>query len=85
MILAHSLPVCLLVKAATINRELKCLRFNSRCSPEFMLAWFQGMAQMMHSLIEKSAHGTRCLRTHFLKGVAVHLPPAEEQAEIVRA
>jgi type I restriction enzyme S subunit len=85
MILAHSLPVCLLLRPATINQDLKGLRFNSRCNPEFMLAWFQGMAQIMHALIEESAHGTRCLRTDLLKHVAVHLPPIEEQAQIVRA
>ena len=63
MILAHSLPVCLLLNPATINQDLKGLRFNSKCNPQFMLVWLQGMAHIMHSLIEESAHGTRCLRT----------------------
>jgi type I restriction enzyme S subunit len=50
-----------------------------------MLAWLEGMSHILHSLIEESAHGTRCLRPDLLKNVVVHLPPIEEQAEIVAA
>src|ERR1017187_9531390 len=85
MILAHSLPVCLLLSPATINQDIKGLRFDSKCNPQFMLVWLQGMAHILHSLIEESAHGTRCLRTDLLKNVVIHLPPIEEQAEIVSA
>jgi type I restriction enzyme S subunit len=83
MILAHSLPVGLLRVPATFNQDIKALCFNSRCHPEFMLAWFQGMASLLHPLVEESAHGTRCLRTDLLKNVVCHLPPLEEQREIV--
>ena len=85
MILAHSIPVCLLLSPATINQDIKALRFSSKCNPQFMLVWLQGMAHIMHSLIEESAHGTRCLRTDLLKNVVIHLPPLDEQAGIVSA
>ena len=82
MILVHSLPVGILRVPATINQDIKGLCFNSRCDPEFMLAWLQGIAYLLHSLVEESAHGTRCLRTDLLKNIVCHLPPLEEQRQI---
>ncbi len=82
MILAHSLPVAVSQTPMTINQDMKALVVRPGCLPEFLMRWFQGSKHGLASLIEQSAHGTRCLRTDLLKQVRCFLPSLEEQAQI---
>jgi type I restriction enzyme S subunit len=82
MILAHSLPVAVSQVPLTINQDMKALVVRPGCSAEFLMRWFQGTKHGLASLIEQSAHGTRCLRTDLLKQVRCFLPRPDEQAQI---
>lgn len=84
MILAHSLPVAVSQVPMTVNQDMKALVVRSFCLPDFLMRWFQGSKHGIASLIEQSAHGTRCLRTDLLKQVRCFLPGLEEQAQICR-
>lgn len=84
MILLHSLPVALSRVPLTINQDMKALLVRPFCQPEFLMRWFQGAKHGLASLIEQSAHGTRCLRTDLLKQVRCAVPPRAEQEQICR-
>ena len=62
---------------------MKALKVRSSlCVPEFLMRWFQGSKHGIASLVEQSAHGTRCLRTDLLKQLRCFLPGLEEQTQI---
>jgi len=82
MILLHSLPVAVSQVPMTINQDMKALLVRPGCLAEFLMHWFQGSKHGLASLIEQSAHGTRCLRTDLLRQVRCFLPEPEEQTQI---
>ena len=83
MILAHTFPVAMNAVPVTINQDMKALRANSRMSAEYLAWMLRGLAPLMLSLTEESAHGTKALRTEQWGNQAVPVPHEEEQAQLV--
>ena len=83
MILAHTFPVALNAIPVTINQDMKALRTNARMSPKYLAWMLRGLAPLMLSLTEESAHGTKALRTDQWATQHVPVPPCDEQAALV--
>ena len=83
MILAHTFPVAMNAVPVTINQDMKVLRANSRMSAEYLAWMLRGLAPLMLSLTEESAHGTKALRTEQWGNQPVPVPSEKEQAQLV--
>ncbi|MEX2577551.1 MAG: restriction endonuclease subunit S [Verrucomicrobiales bacterium] len=84
MILAKRIPTSLTSVPLTVNQDLKALRTDpSTVLPEFLKILFDGLQAPLMTVVEESAHGTRCLRTDLLTTFKVPLPPVPEQKRIV--
>ncbi|MGH7592608.1 MAG: restriction endonuclease subunit S, partial [Gemmatimonadales bacterium] len=60
MILAHSFPVAITAADVTINQDMKAVQFDDSVSPDFGAWFFGGVGkQVLASVVEESAHGTR--------------------------
>jgi len=84
MILAHSFPVAVNRVPVVVNQDMKALKTGSRLSPEFFALLLQAITDVMVSLVETSAHGTKALRTDRWKELLIALPPVGEQDGIVK-
>lgn len=84
MILAHSLPVCVLRVPSTINQDLKALLPKVDLDAQFLAHCLR--AQKSHALkqVSQAAHGTTRLDTSGLAHMKVLLPPLERQQEFAR-
>jgi type I restriction enzyme S subunit len=82
MILAHTFPVALTAAPVTINQDMKALRPGPECSAHYLAYLLEGISSLILSLVEESAHGTKCLRTEIWKSVNIFVPSPGEQAEI---
>jgi type I restriction enzyme S subunit len=82
MILAHSFPVAVTGVPVTINQDMKGLLPKPNCDAAFLAYYLRGTTDLMLSLIEDSAHGTKCLRTDKWKSVGLYLPDIAEQGAI---
>jgi type I restriction enzyme S subunit len=86
MILAKAVPTALIAVPMTINQDMKALQPSStRITPEYLKLVFDGMQEPLFTLIEESAHGTRCLRTDMLTSFKIPVPPQAEQLAIIRS
>ena len=83
MILAHTFPVAMNAVPVTINQDMKALRTNSRMSAGYLAWMLRGLAPLMLSLTEESAHGTKALRTEQWGNQPVPVPCEEEQTQLV--
>ncbi|MDS4027130.1 MAG: restriction endonuclease subunit S, partial [Candidatus Contendobacter sp.] len=84
MILAKRIPTSLTGIPVTINQDLKALKPDETwISPIYLKLLFDGLQAPLASLIEESAHGTKCFRTDLLTTFKVPLPPLPEQTEII--
>ncbi|MBD1594256.1 hypothetical protein HC744_19720 [Arthrobacter sp. S1_S22] len=79
MILAHSFPVAMLLRQATINQDLKAIRPTRPVEPEFLLACLQAQHGHAVSLVETAAHGTKKLTADGLSKIYVFDVPLELQ------
>ena len=79
MILAHSFPVAMLLRQATINQDLKAIRPTRPVEPEFLLACLQAQYGHAVSLVETAAHGTKKLTADGLSKMYVFDVPLELQ------
>lgn len=85
MILAKAIPTALMAVPMTINQDMKALQpISAQVSAEYLKLAFDGLQKPLFTLIEESAHGTRCLRTDMLTTFKIPVPPQEEQLEIIR-
>jgi type I restriction enzyme, S subunit len=85
MILAKAVPTSLTAVPMTINQDMKALRpLNGRLDAEYLKMAFDGLQKPLSTLIEESAHGTRCLRTDLLTTFKIPLPPPDEQRRIIK-
>lgn len=82
MILAHTFPVAITAVPVTINQDMKALRPKPGCSAQYLAYLLEGVSSLLLSLVDESAHGTKCLRTEIWKNVNVFLPSLAEQAVI---
>lgn len=86
MILAKAIPTALIAVPMTINQDMKALQPKLSClDPEYLKLVFDGLQEPLFTLIEESAHGTRCLRTDMLTSFKIPVPPLNEQRKIVCA
>jgi len=81
MILAHTFPVAVNEVPVTVNQDMKVL--ETTMNPEYLAVLLRGIQSLVLSIVEESAHGTKVLRTDFLKNVVLPVPPRVEQDEIV--
>jgi type I restriction enzyme S subunit len=80
MILAKNIPTSLTAVPMTVNQDMKALRPHAKhILPEYLKLVFDGLQEPLFTLIEESAHGTRCLRTDLLTNFKIPLPPVDEQ------
>jgi len=82
MILAHSFPVALTGAALTINQDMKAAICGRRLTPPFLLWALAGLAKVLVSFTDESAHGTRKLETGTITRFPFPLPPVAAQNEI---
>lgn len=83
MILAHSFPTALTSSRVTINQDMKGLCCRERMEPSFLRDFLKGIAPVLVSLMEQSAHGTRKLETEVLGNLGICVPSLSEQRAIV--
>ncbi|MEQ8754151.1 MAG: restriction endonuclease subunit S [Coleofasciculus sp. G1-WW12-02] len=81
MILAHSFPVAINDVDVTINQDMKILK--TVLNPEYLAILLRGIKNLILSIVEESAHGTKVLRTDLYKNIRLPVPPLNEQEEVV--
>nr|WP_267876764.1 restriction endonuclease subunit S [Massilia aquatica] len=84
MILLHTLPVTVNAVPMAINQDLKALRANSNCDPEYLTVLIRGLSKEILGRTDQAAHGTKALREDDWTGMQVSLPPMTEQIAIAR-
>ena len=82
MILAHSFPVAIARCRVTINQDMKALICSPRLLPRFALWTLIGFADVLVSLTDESAHGTRKLDASTLAHFPIALPDISTQHQI---
>jgi len=83
MILAHTLPVAVTAGPVTINQDIKALVCSDLLLPDFLRIVLVGQSQLLLSLTDSSAHGTKKLETEVLQRLEVPVPSLREQCAIV--
>ncbi|NTW41396.1 MAG: restriction endonuclease subunit S, partial [Cellulomonadaceae bacterium] len=84
MILARHVPIARTLRPATINQDMKALVARPGLLPEFLHYVLIGENLRLLALVSESGHGTRKLETALWREVELALPPADEQAAIVK-
>lgn len=83
MILAHSFPVAINTVPATVNQDMKAL--STVLNHEYLALLLRGIKDLILSLVEEAAHGTKVLRTDMFKNMMLPVPPLDEQRMLVEA
>lgn len=83
MILAHTFPVALLRKPATINQDMKALIPSSDVDAEYLASALWALNRDVLELVDRSSHDTRKLLTGKLEALLIPLPTISEQRRIV--
>ncbi len=83
MILARAFPVALTMCEVTINQDMKALLPSEPKTKDFLLVALRAFEPDVIAAIEHSSHGTCKLKTEFLQGFVMPLPPLAEQRRIV--
>jgi type I restriction enzyme S subunit len=81
MILAHTFPVAINSVPTTVNQDMKAI--TTSLDSEYLAILLRGIQQLVLSVVEESAHGTKVLRTDVFKNIHLPVPPLAEQGEIV--
>ena len=78
-----AVPAAITTVPVTINQDMKALRFKANINPAFIAWLFEGLGpEILGSVVEEAAHGTRVIRMDRWRLLAVPVPPADEQAAI---
>lgn len=83
MILARAFPVALTTKEVTINQDMKALLPFEPETKEYLLVALRAFEPNFLAAIERSSHGTCKLKTEFVHGFTMPIPPLAEQRRIV--
>ncbi|WP_433968291.1 restriction endonuclease subunit S [Tunturiibacter gelidiferens] len=81
MILAHTFPVAINSVPTTVNQDMKAIA--TTLDSKYLAILLRGIQQLVLSVVEESAHGTKVLRTDVFKNIHLPVPPLAEQGEIV--
>ncbi|BBJ88243.1 restriction endonuclease subunit S [Raoultella ornithinolytica] len=81
MILAHTFPVAIVKKEATINQDMKAIS-TDLYHPDFLIKMMQACSTRVLSLVDRSSHGTCKLVSDKLFSLVLPLPPLKEQLRI---
>ncbi|MFN3933261.1 MAG: restriction endonuclease subunit S [Parvibaculum sp.] len=85
MILARTIPVCRLGNDGTINQDMKALLPNIEIlSGEYLQRMLQGFDDVLMSLVEEAAHGTKKLRSDRLFNMKFPIPDKATQNRVLR-
>lgn len=82
MILARAFPVGLTTRAVTINQDMKALLPFEPDTKNYLLVALRAFEPDVLAAIEHSSHGTCRLRTEFVHGFMMPIPPLSEQRRI---
>jgi type I restriction enzyme S subunit len=83
MILARAFPVALTGEEVTINQDMKALIPFEPSTKDYLLVALRAFEKDFLAMIEHSSHGTCKLKTEFLHGFTMPIPPPAEQQRIV--
>ena len=83
MILARRVPIAWTTSPVTINQDMKALSPVLGIKAEFLARALHSAREAFVPLIDEAGHGTRRLPTERWQGVAVAIPPEDEQEAIV--
>jgi restriction endonuclease S subunit len=83
MILAHTFPVAVLQKPATINQDMKALIPCADLSSEYLTSVLWALNRDVLELVDRSSHDTRKLLTDKLGAFTIPVPSLTEQRRIV--
>jgi type I restriction enzyme S subunit len=83
MILARKVPIAWTTAPVTVNQDMKALKPIQGLNAEFLAQWLNSAQSAFVPLIDEAGHGTRRLPTERWRGLAVAVPPEEEQSIIV--
>jgi len=81
MILAHSFPVAINMLPVTINQDMKAL--STSLDPCYLAILLRGIKNLILSVVEEAAHGTKVMRTDLFKNIHLPVPPLSEQEKVV--
>lgn len=81
MILAHTFPVAINDVPVTVNQDMKVI--ETCLNAEYLAILLRGIQDVILSIVEEAAHGTKVLRTDLFKNIHIPVPPLEEQENIV--
>lgn len=82
MILAHTVPICILDVDAAINQDLKALLPKREVDTSFLAAMLRAQHTTLLSQVSTAAHGTKKLDSRVLENIRIPLPPLPEQRRI---
>lgn len=82
MILAHTIPICILDVDASINQDLKALIPRREIDPSFLAAMLRAQHDKLLAQVTTAAHGTKKLDSRVLQNLEIPLPPLSEQRRI---
>lgn len=83
MILAHSVPVAVVMRQVAFNQDIKALAVSDKFLPQFILYWFQFRSHAMLRLVDAASHGTKRIPMESLLAEAIPCPPLSQQERIV--
>ncbi|MDQ8187676.1 restriction endonuclease subunit S [Pelagicoccus sp. SDUM812002] len=84
MILAHSFPVSLIMKAGVVNQDIKALVPIIDLEPQFLAACLIAQKSFALSKVTEAGHGTKKLDSNGLAELQVILPPKGLQEKFVK-
>ncbi len=84
MILARRVPVASTSNPVTVNQDMKAMIPVSGVNPHYLRMVLESAQSAFVPMIDEAGHGTRRLPTERWRELPIVVPPAKEQAAIVR-
>ncbi|MEN6516564.1 MAG: restriction endonuclease subunit S [Methanospirillum sp.] len=84
MILAHTFPVAVTTRPATINQDMRAIIPKAEISDRYLVTVLRGYERKILELVKTSTHGTKKLNSPELKQWIIPVPPLDEQHRIVK-
>ena len=81
-ILKHSLPVGINCIPATVNQDIRVLKFKMICSPYFFVWWVKGNEHSLLDVWRKQGTTVESIEQSYVSDTGIPLPPTSEQTAI---